>query len=46
MSALAGKVSGGGTTTVVFRDTTDTYDRITATLDSAGNRSAVTLVTT
>jgi hypothetical protein len=42
-SALAGKVSGGGTTTIVFRDLADGSDRITATVDSDGNRSAMTL---
>ena len=45
-SALAGKVSGGGTATVVFRDVPDTKDRITATVDVNGNRTAVTLVET
>ena len=42
-SALAGKVSGGGTTTIVFRDLADGANRITATVDSDGNRSAMTL---
>jgi hypothetical protein len=41
-SALMGKVSGMGTTTVVFRDLADSKDRITATVDIDGNRSAVT----
>jgi hypothetical protein len=41
-SALAGKASGLGTTTAVFRDLADTKARITATVDSDGNRSAVT----
>lgn len=45
LSAMAGKVSGAGTLTVTFRDTNDTKDRITATVDSSGNRTAVTLVT-
>lgn len=43
LAAMAGKASGGGTTSVIFRDTTDSKDRITATVDSDGNRSAVTL---
>lgn len=43
LSPLAGKATGGGTTTITFRDTLDTKDRIVATVDSSGNRSAVTL---
>lgn len=43
LSPLAGKATGGGTTTITFRDTTDTKDRITATVDSNGNRSAVVI---
>lgn len=42
-SALLGKLSGGGTATEVFRDIDDTKDRITATVDASGNRSAITL---
>jgi hypothetical protein len=42
LSALAGKASGLGTTTAVFRDLADTKDRITATVDGDGNRTAVT----
>jgi hypothetical protein len=42
-AALLGKVSGGGTTTNTFRDTADGTDRITATVDSDGNRTAMTL---
>ncbi|RLG43410.1 MAG: hypothetical protein DRN81_06560 [Thermoproteota archaeon] len=42
-AALAGKSSGGGTTTVKFRDIADTKDRITATVDSDGNRTDITL---
>jgi len=42
-SALFAKASGLGTTTAVFRDVDDTKDRITATVDSSGNRTAVTL---
>ena len=43
LSALAAKLSGAATTTVTIRDITDTKDRITATVDSNGNRTAVTL---
>jgi uncharacterized protein (DUF1786 family) len=43
LAALAGKASGGGTVTVKFRDHADAKDRITATVDASGNRSAVTL---
>ena len=43
MSALAGKVSGMATNVPIFRNITDTKARITATTDSSGNRSAVTL---
>lgn len=42
LSALAGKLSGGATTTVVIRDVNDTKDRITATVDANGNRTATT----
>lgn len=41
-AVTAGKVSGGGTGTEVFRDLGDTKDRITATVDSSGNRTAIT----
>lgn len=37
-SILAGKVSGGGTTTIVFRSIDDTKNVITATVDTNGNR--------
>lgn len=40
-AVLAGKVSGGGTGTEVFRDINDTKDRIIATTDSSGNRTAI-----
>lgn len=43
LAALAGKLTGAGTSTVTIRDTTDSKDRIVATVDSNGNRSAVTL---
>ncbi len=41
-SALFGKASGLGTATAVFRDYGDTKDRLTATEDTSGNRTAVT----
>lgn len=44
-AATAGKVSGAETTTIVFRDTADTKDRITATVDASGNRTAIVLDT-
>jgi hypothetical protein len=43
LAALAGKVSGGDTTTITFRAADDSVDRIVATVDSNGNRSAITL---
>jgi len=43
LAALAGKVSGAETTTVTIRDTDDSKNRIVATVDASGNRSAVTL---
>lgn len=42
-SALLAKLSGGGTATEVFRDIDDSKDRITATVDEDGNRTAITL---
>ena len=39
----AGKASGGGTTSISFRDNADSKNRIVATVDSSGNRTAVTL---
>lgn len=41
-SALFAKLSGAGTATVTIRDIADTKDRITATVDSSGNRTSVT----
>lgn len=38
---LTGKSSGGGTTTVVFRDVGDTKNRVSATVDASGNRTAI-----
>lgn len=42
LSALAGKISGAPTTSVVIRNVTDSKARITATVDANGNRTAVT----
>ncbi len=42
-AALFGKASGLATTTAIYRNTGDSVDRITATVDADGNRSAVTL---
>jgi len=42
-SGLAGKASGGGTGTLVFRDAADAKARITATVDANGNRTAIVL---
>jgi hypothetical protein len=42
-SALFGKLSGAATTSIAIRDAADTKDRITATVDTDGNRTAVTL---
>ena len=42
-AALAGKLSGAGTTEVTIRDINDAKDRITATVDQSGNRTAVIL---
>jgi hypothetical protein len=41
-SANGGKTSGGGTTTFTMRDLADTKDRVVATVDANGNRSAAT----
>lgn len=40
--ALAGKLSGAGTGTEVFRAVDDSKARITATVDASGNRTAIT----
>lgn len=42
-AAVAAKLSGAATTTVTIRALDDSADRITATVDANGNRSAVTL---
>lgn len=43
LSSAAGKLSGAATANVKIRDTNDTLDRIDATVDISGNRTAVTL---
>lgn len=43
LAALAGKSSGGGTNTLVFNDNADSKPRITATVDTVGNRTAMTV---
>ena len=45
-AALGGKASGLGTGTAIYRDLADTKDRMTASVDVDGNRSAVTRVLT
>lgn len=42
-AVLGGKASGMGTATGVFRAGDDSKDRVTATQDASGNRTAVTL---
>lgn len=42
-AALIGKANGLATTTANYRDVADTKNRIVATVDADGNRSAVTL---
>ena len=42
-AALSGKSSGGGTTTLTFQDPGDAKARITATVNSSGDRTAMTL---
>jgi hypothetical protein len=41
VAAEAGKLSGAATTTIVIRNVADSKNRITATVDASGNRSAV-----
>jgi hypothetical protein len=43
LSVLAGKSAGGGGATITMRDNADSKDRITATVDANGNRTAMTL---
>lgn len=42
-AALAGKSAGGGTGTITFRDSADGKNRISATVDSNGNRTGITV---
>jgi hypothetical protein len=42
LSSAAGKLSGAATSSVAIRDVADTKNRIAATVDADGNRSAVT----
>lgn len=42
-AVLGGKVSGAGTGTETFRNLADTKDRLVVTVDSSGNRTAITL---
>lgn len=42
-AVLLGEASGGGTSTRTFRDVNDTTDRVVATVESDGDRTAVTL---
>lgn len=41
LSFISGKCSGGGTTTITYRDIGDTKDRIVMTVDSDGDRSEI-----
>jgi hypothetical protein len=41
LSVLAGKVSGAGSDTIIFRDINDATDRVTADVDGTGNRTNV-----
>lgn len=43
LAASAGNVSGGGSTSVVIKNITNTKDRINATVDAVGNRSVTML---
>jgi len=43
LSAVAGELSGASSTSIAIRDTGDTKNRISATVDADGNRTAVTL---
>lgn len=43
IAGMAGKLSGAATTTVTIRNAADTANVIVATVDSDGNRSAVTV---
>ena len=41
LAVLSGKSSGGGTATLVFRDINDAKNRVSATVDANGNRTAI-----
>ena len=43
LAVLAGISTGGGTTSVAFRNVADDTDRVAATVTGVGNRTAVTL---
>ena len=45
-AVLAGKSSGGGTSTIVFRDVADGVNRVSTTVDGDGNRTAINNVGT
>lgn len=42
-AVMAGKVSGGNTSTITFRDLGDGTNRVVATVDANGNRTSVVL---
>jgi hypothetical protein len=42
-AVMAGKVSGGGTSTITFRDLGDGTNRVVATVDSNGNRTNIVI---
>ena len=41
LALMAGKVTGGRSNTITYRDTGDSKDRVTLTVDHNGNRSSV-----
>jgi hypothetical protein len=43
LAVLAGKSEGGGTATIHFRNYADTLNRVAATVDANGNRTAIVL---
>lgn len=43
LAVMAGKSNGGGTTTINFRDTADSKNRVTAVVDDDGNRTSTTI---
>lgn len=46
LAVLAGKSGGGGTTESTFRDLADSKNRVVATTDANGNRTAISLTAT